>query len=200
MAGEGGVNQNVQKSFLATAFVSCSLRQEDKLFVDFVERILKKHRIRPFGTVGLYSAAPVNTAELMRTNIPKADLIVIAATPRYLQKDLQTGQQSSGLSEMLHVESGIAYASNKPIVVFAKDGTNVGNFLPKVTQYVVLNGQQQDLQQKWRLINNLLNNAYKSAKHIQDEQSLADIGKLAVGGLAFWGALKLFEELTTEDQ
>jgi hypothetical protein len=97
------------------AFTSCSLRKEDDFFISQVEKICIRFGVQPFGTVGRHDAAPTSPVQLMFQNIPSSDLIVIAATPRYLQKDLQTQQTYSGLSEMLHVEAGMAFASNKPI-------------------------------------------------------------------------------------
>jgi hypothetical protein len=180
---------------LARAFVSCSLRQEDKPFVDLVEDILRRHNIVPFGTVGRYSAAPENPAESMRKNIPVADLVVIVATPRYTQTDLRTGDVTQGLSEMVHVETGIAYALNKPVILFVKEGTNVGTFLPNITQYVVLNGQQKDLVDKYALIYSLLSNAYLLIKKIKEKQDSAGFGRLVVGGLAIWGGFKIAESI-----
>jgi hypothetical protein len=146
------------------AFISCSLRNEDKPFIDIVEEILRKHGIEPFGTVGKYTAAPENPAESMKRNIPLADLVVIIATPRYSQRDLKTGNVTSGLSEMVHVETGMAFAMEKPVVLFVKEGTNVGTFLPNITQYIILNGQENDLIDKYALIYSLLNNAYSLIK------------------------------------
>jgi hypothetical protein len=60
------MTQNNQTNFVATAFLSCSLRTEDKQFVEYIERILVAHRIKPFGTVGLFSASPTNTAAHMK--------------------------------------------------------------------------------------------------------------------------------------
>lgn len=183
---------------LARAFVSCSLRQEDKPFIDLVENILRRHKILPFGTVGKYSAAPENPAESMRKNIPQADLVVIVATPRYTQTDLRTGQVTQGLSEMVHVETGIAFALNKPVILFVKEGTNVGTFLPNITQYVVLNGQHKDLVDKYALIYSLLSNAYILIKKIKEKQDSVGFGKLVMGGLAVWGAYKIAESIFSD--
>lgn len=135
--------ENSQMEFVASAFVSCSLRKEDKPFVEFIERILIAHRIRVFGTVGLYSASPENVAVHMKENIPQSDFVVIVATPRYIQKDLKSGKITYGLSEMVHVEAGMAYMAEKPVIAFVKEGTEVGGFLPNVTQFIILNGQQK---------------------------------------------------------
>lgn len=183
---------------IATAFLSCSLRPEDKPFIDFVERILKKHRIKPIGTVGKYSAAPMNPAEHMRQNIPLADIVVIVATPRYIQKDLQTGQESYGLSEMVHVETGMAYMANKPVVVFVQEGTHVGSFLPNITEYIVLNGQQVDLEIKWGLINSLINHAYVVVKKTKDSKSSKEFENVFKTGLAIFGGLAIMDSIFSD--
>ncbi|MBA7549886.1 hypothetical protein ES705_42386 [subsurface metagenome] len=87
----------------ANAFLSCSLRKKDEQFVKFVSTILKQHNIRPFGTVGKFEASPENPVDLIKKNIPKADLVVIAATPRYIQIDMKSNVHRKSLSEMLHV-------------------------------------------------------------------------------------------------
>jgi len=190
--------QTNQTQPIATAFISCSLRQEDKPFVDLIERIVQHFGITPIGTVGRYSAAPVNTAALMKTNIPLADMIVIAATPRYFQTDLKTGESSYGVSEMVHIETGMAYMADKPVIVFVQEGTNIGNFLPNVTQYVVLNGRQQNLEEKWVVINSLLNNALGMIKTTKDKKSAANFGKFVAGSLAVFGGLKLLDSLSDD--
>lgn len=191
---------NEQNNYIATAFVSCSLREEDKPFIEMVENILDQHRIQPFGTVGRYSAAPINPAEHMKQNIPLADIVVIVATPRYLQKDLQTGQVSYGLSEMVHVETGMAYMSGKPVVVFVQKGTHVGSFIPNISQYIILNGEPVDIQEKWSLINNLLGNAYDIVRKIKENQSSKAFGNFLKTGLAIWGGLTIASKLLSDDE
>ena len=137
---------------IAKAFISCSLREEDKPFVELIEKILKKSKIRPFGTVGRFSVSPENPVELMKKNIPQADFVVICATPRYLQKDLHNDTITYGLPEMVHVETGMAFMADKPVVVFVKDGTDVGSFIPNITQYVTLNGEYSDYLKKRRQV------------------------------------------------
>ena len=194
------MNNQIQDNYLATAFVSCSLREEDKPFNEFVEQILERHRIKTIGTVGRHSVAPINTAEHMKQNIPLADIVVIVATPRYFQKDMQTGQLSYGLSEMVHVEAGMAYMSGKPLVVFVQEGTDVGNFLPNITEYIILNGQNVDLTSKWGQINNLLNNAYNIVKKIRESKSSKEVGNLFVKGLAIAGGLTILDAMFSEDK
>lgn len=185
----------IEKKYKANAFVSCSLRPEDKPFVDFVERILKSYEIRPFGTVGRYSASPENPAMLMKKNIPLADFIVICATPRYIQKDLHTGNITYGLPEMVHVETGMAFMADKPVVVFVQEGTNVGSFIPNITQYVTLNGKQLDLMSKKNIVHSLLNNAYKKIKAIKSDKELKDIGKIVLWIFAIYGSYRLIRAL-----
>ncbi len=181
-----------------TAFISCSLNPKDEPFVSMIERIVIAHNLKPFGTVGKYSAAPVNTALLMRQNIPLADILVVVASPRYFQKNLQTGKIYKGISEMLHVEAGMAYAYGKPIVAFVQEGTNLGNFLPNITQYIVLNGFQKDLDKNWPLINNLFTNAIQMANKAKQIKSLKGFRNILVGGLAFIGGATIIDSFSDE--
>ena len=204
------VENNVQKTeYHARAFVSCSLRNEDKPFVDFVCSILEAYRIQPFGTVGKLYAAPENPVVSMEKNINNADIVVICATPRYIQQDIQIKNNSNGMSEMIHVETGMAIAHDKPIVVFVKDGTNVGNAIPYVTQYVELSGQEDDYKKKKDLVYSLLNNAYmrfrkkylqrqkESAVVIRDKENTemwATIGKVAALAIAAYAIIKFLND------
>ncbi|MBX9781006.1 MAG: toll/interleukin-1 receptor domain-containing protein [Chitinophagaceae bacterium] len=183
-----------EKQYVASAFVSCSLRAEDQPFVEYVCQILDAHNIRPFGTVGKFSASPENPVELMRKNIPASDFVVICATPRYLSRDLSTGIISYGLPEMVHVESGMALAYNKPVVVFVQEGTNVGSFLPNITQYITLTGDLEDYKKKQKLIYSLLSESYAFVQKLKENKSIKQVGNVAIVGLAIYGAYKLIEE------
>ncbi len=163
------MGNSMNGQYTAKAFVSCSLREEDKPFVDCIENILRAYNIEPFGTVGRYSASPENPAVLMKKNISIADLVVVCVTPRYSQKDLKTGEVSHGFSEMTYIETGIAYANNKPLVVFVQEGTDVGKFIPKITQYITLNGQSDDFAKKQNLIKELLISVCMNTKDIKQK-------------------------------
>ena len=200
------MDNNGQKTeYYAKAFVSCSLRKEDKPFVDFVCSILEAYHIQPFGTVGKLYAAPENTITSMNKNIEAADIVVICATPRYIQQDIQIKDVSNGLSEMIHVETGKAIAHDKPVVAFVEKGTNVGKVLPNVTQYVELTGEEGDFKDKKNLIYALLNNAYLCFKNKlirkrkefavttsnkETTETLATIGKVAVLAIATYAIIK----------
>ncbi len=195
----------IQKhEYFAKAFVSCSLRTEDKPFVDFVCSILKAYNIKPFGTVGKFSASPENPVKLMNKNIKDADIVVICATPRYVQSDIQTGNTTKGISEMIHVETGMAIAHGKPVVAFVKEGTNVGNALANITQYIELTGTKEDYIKKKDLIYSLLNNAYKYSieerKKAQEEkqdkesnENWAAFGKFALLTIGVTGFIKFLQ-------
>lgn len=185
--------------YIAKAFLSCSLRIEDKPFVEFVERILKAFKIEPFGTVGLFSAAPTNTAELMKRNIPSAELVVIVATPRYLQRDLKGKNETTAIPEMLHVESGMAFMTDKPIIVFSKEGTNVGSFIPNITQYITLSGKPLDTEQKWPLIASLLTNAYNIIRQNRDKEATNALWNGVRNGLAMVGIGAVIVEVLAND-
>lgn len=193
------MNQNNQKNPIATAFLSCSLRQEDRSFVNYIERILHAHSINPIGTVGYHSASPTSTAELMKKNIPLADFVVIIATPRYLQKDINLGNSTNGISEMLHVEAGMAHMANKPVVVFVQDGTDVGNFLPTITQYITLNGEQSDLEQKWPQINSLIKHSCDIVRQKKTEAQNKSLWNALTAGLAIFGGISLLNSIGTEE-
>jgi hypothetical protein len=193
------MQESSQKENIATAFISCSLRKDDRPFIDYIERILKLHKIEPIGTVGHYSAAPINTAEHMRNNIPTADFIVIVATPRYNQKDIGSGKKTQGIPEMLHVEAGMAYMAEKPVVVFVQKGTNVGNFLPSITQYITLNGQEEDLRSQWTLINSLIKNACDIVRQKKTETANKSFWNTLTAGLAIVGGISILNSLGSEN-
>lgn len=172
------------------AFVSCSLRPEDEPFVDFVCRKLEAYHIKPFGTVGKYYAAPENPIESMKKNIKDADIVVICVTPRYILEDIHNKNKIKGMSEMIQVETIMAFLTEKPVVAFVKEGTNVGSIIPYITQYVELTGTEEDYKEKENLITSLLNNACKLSeeKNLQrkkmlrnkeNTESWANIGKVA---------------------
>lgn len=194
------MNQNNQQNPIATAFLSCSLRQEDRPFVKFIEQILQAHYIKPIGTVGYYSSAPTSTAEHMKKNIPLADFVVMVATPRYIQKDINSGNSTQGISEMLHVETGMAHMADKPVVVFVQEGTNVGNFLPTITQYITLNGQQSDLEQKWPQINSLIKHSCDIVRQKKTEAQNQSLWKAFTTGLAIFGGFSLLNSMGTDDE
>jgi nucleoside 2-deoxyribosyltransferase len=94
---------------------------------------------------------------------------------------------------MVHVETGMAYALNKPVVLFVKEGTNVAPFLPNITQYIILNEQKNDLIDKYTLIYTLLNNAFNLIKNVRDKKATKGLTHVLIIGLAIWGAYKLAE-------
>ena len=58
-----------------------------------------------------------------------------------------------GISEMLHVEVGMAIATGRPILAFVLEGTDVGSFLPQTVQYITLRmNDRDDVKSKWPLI------------------------------------------------
>lgn len=182
------------------AFISCSLRSDDKPFVDFIEGILCEYGIDPFGTVGKYSAGPVNPTELMKENIHLADIAVIIATKRYEQIDVMTGKVTYSPSEMIYAEAAMSFMSNKPVVVFSQEGTDVGSFIPNITQFITLDGSMEDLQKKEVLIESLLNNACVMAKNTQNSNISIEFEDFVLRALAvIGGAAILHNILKPED-
>jgi hypothetical protein len=177
------------------AFISCSLRKEDKEFVDFVESILIRNGIEPFGTVGKYSAGPVNPTELMRENIALADITVIIATKRYEQKDILSGKVTYGPSEMIHAEVAMSFMANKPVVVIAQEGTDVGSFIPNITQFIILDGTIEDLKEKEMLLRILLNNACEMAKNAEELEVSAEFVDFIIKALAVIGGAAILHDI-----
>lgn len=185
--------------YLAKAFVSRSLRKEDEKFTAFVANILHYFRIEPFGTIGGFENKAEPLGLSIRNNIEKADFIVIVATKRFFTKDAHTEIKSTSMSELIHVESGIAYAFNKPIVVFVEQGTNVGTFLPGVTQYIVLDGTQDNLRSQHGLITSLLNDALAKADQIKRNVYWKSLKDFSVKALAVYAGLKIIDGFIDEN-
>lgn len=142
--------------FLARAFVSCSLREEDQSFVGFVEHILKHFGVEPLGTSRDYPFAPFPFVEGLRTNAPGCDFLVIVATPRYVQWDMVSRASGLGLLDLLEMEDGMPHFLGKPVVLFVKQGTDVKNFLPGVDRFVTLDGTHKDTERQWGHVTGLL--------------------------------------------
>jgi len=127
----------------------------------------------------------------MKKNIAAADFVVVAATKRYFTEDVHKGLKSNGLSEMIHTEVGMAYISSKPIVVFVEEGVNVGNFIPNITQYIVLDGTQENLNSQLNLIISLLYNAVQQVQAERQKKAMRSLGNIIIGSLAVYGGAKL---------
>lgn len=188
-----------KNDYIATAFLSCSLRTEDIPFVDYVARILKAYKINPVGTVGKNYAAPENPVVSMTKKIKEYDFLVVAATPRYFSKDIQNNKDSKSISEQLHAEAGIAKGLNKPVIAFIQGDTNPGNFISQITQYIILDGTIEDYNKKKKLIYSLIDNTFKKVQELKGNKKLKTIGNIVVGGLAVYGTIKLLEKLFSEN-
>jgi hypothetical protein len=129
-----------------------------------VEQITLNLGFEPFGTVGKYDLAPEPLWKQMRDGIQKADCIVMALTPRYIQQDI-LDKKSSGqsISEMLHFELGMAVYKGIPVIAIASDEKVFGKLLPTMVSIVTLNHKDEiDISLKWPLIQNY----YKKAMNI----------------------------------
>jgi len=179
------------------AFISCSLRQEDKQFVDLVIAITRTFGFQPMGTVGRYSAAPRPIWEQIRDGIQSADCIVLAATPRYIQQDIYDRKRTGkGISEMLHVEVGMAVATGRPILAFVLEGTDVGSFLPQTVQYITLRANDRvNLQTKWPLIANYFRSALAIIQERWRQENRNDLLKLVGVVLATIGAATIIDSI-----
>ena len=184
-----------------TAFISCSLRQEDKLFVNRVELLVRIFGFQPTGTVGRFDAAPKPIWQQMKDNVKSADCVVLAATPRYVQQDISDKKiTGKAMSEMLHTEVGMAVASDRPVLAFVLEGTDVGNFLPQAVQYITLKQDGSDIFSKWHLISAYFNHALTMVRGRWAREDRNQILKLVVGGLALFGGKVILDRLTESDE
>src|SRR5436190_18383921 len=88
------------------AFISTSLRDEDRLFVKLIEEITRDNGFEPMGTVGRHSASPIPVREHIVENIQSTDCVIVAATPRYLQQDIRDKSTTKkDISEIVHAEA-----------------------------------------------------------------------------------------------
>lgn len=152
-----------QTIYRPKAFISCSLRLEDKEFVEMVEHITTHLGFHPFGTVGRHTAAPKPLWQQMRDGIKEADCIVMALTPRYHHQDIhdkkQTGQS---ISPMLDVELGMAVYKGIPIIAIASDNKVYGKILPSMVSIVTIDTRDQnDFYAKWPLLQAYFTSAMK---------------------------------------
>lgn len=136
---------------LPTAFVSCSLHEEDKAFVDWMFAVIPRFGFHPTGPVGLKMFAPKPIPSQMVEGIKGSDCLILIATPRYLQEDLHNrAVTGKGISEMLHVEVGMASMADRPVLAFVQKGTDVGGFLPSLVQYIEIDpSDANDIKAKW---------------------------------------------------
>lgn len=184
------------------AFISCSLRPEDSQFTDYIIRVVEHFGFQPFGTVGKYVTEPKPIWQSMKENIAQADCVILAATPRYIQQDIYNKNNNGhSLSEMLHVEVGMAVMAEKPILVFVQEGTSVGNFLPAHVQYITLNLQNKtDLNVKWPLIVEYFRSAFVMIEQKWKKDNKPDFMGLFTGVLAFIGGVKVLDYLLSDDE
>ena len=85
------------------AFISCSLREEDKHFINFIIRIVQRFGFQPFGTVGMFAQEPKPVWQSMKENIEKFDCVILIATPRYIQQDIK----DKSITDQVHKEYGL---------------------------------------------------------------------------------------------
>jgi len=100
------------------AFVSRGIRPEDRLIGDEIVEMIKEWGFETV-TVGINAFAdpPERLSETIKEQIIKSDCLIAIATPRYL--DALTGLWKT--LEWLHGEVGIAYGTNRPILVLVDE-------------------------------------------------------------------------------
>lgn len=183
------------------AFISCSLDPADEPFVTFVESLVDRFGFHPFGTVGRYSAAPEPIWQQMKENIQASDCVVLIATPRFIRQDVRDRSRTGkGMSDHLHVELGMAVMTNRPVLAFVQEGTDIGSFLPHLVQYIVLNPRDRvALEAQSPLIANYFRSALSIIQNRWREENRKDL-LYAVGAvLAIIGGAAVLEAVVGEE-
>lgn len=183
------------------AFISCSIREEDSRFNNIVMDICRKCGFEPMGTVGKIYTSPEAIYKSMDKKIKEADCLVVAATPRYLQKDIGNNGEQLSISENIHTEIGMASSIGLPILAFIQKGTNVGNFLPGITQYIELDlDNPRDLINKIDRINDYFKNAREKIEVNRKRNSTGALfAVLGVGAIAYAG-FKILQSFFSSDE
>ncbi|RUT72932.1 hypothetical protein [Ancylomarina longa] len=124
------------------AFISCSVRDEDLKFNTAIEKVVKRYGFEPCGTVGRHVNYAEPISDSMKKEIQACDILVVAAPPRYIQSEISDkANLTYAIPEMIQVESAMAHSFEKPVVAFVQDGVNIGNFIPNITQYFLVDAQ-----------------------------------------------------------
>lgn len=184
------------------AFISCSLRNEDRKSIEWVESVVRQLGFEPYGTVGRFDAAPASIPELMKENIKKSDCIIIVGTSRYFQEDVHCKERTGkGISELIHVEVGMAFSENKPVLAFVFNDTNIGSFLPMITQYIRINAGENKLSyEKQNLIKQLFTNAYQLIQKNWEKKNQTDLQNAGGFILKIIGGIAAFNLLFSDDE
>lgn len=85
--------------------------------------------------------------------------------------------------------------ANKPVVVITQQGTDVGNFIPNITQFIILDGTQEDYNEKEFLIKSLLNSACEMAENADESKVSAEFIDFVIKALAVIGGAALLNNI-----
>lgn len=182
------------------AFISCSIRDEDRKFVNFIIKIVKMQNFQPFGTIGLLDAFPEEIPKSMVDNIEKADCLIVIATPRYLQTEIGKNSTKKTISENIVTEIGIASAHKIPVLAFVLKGTTVHNHLKNVTQIIEIDPYNKlDVRNKIPLINKYFNNTRNKIAGIWRSQGIDNVTKWSGIALGAVGVFTIFKYLFGTD-
>lgn len=174
----------------------------DLPFVSMITKIAEKMGFTPMGTIGKYTAAPMPIWLQMKEGIKNADCVILVATPRYIQQDLFDREKTGhGISEMLHVELGMAIASNCPVLVFVKKGTDLGSFIPSFVQYIELEeNKTQDLENKAPLIANYFRSALTIIQEKWSKEKKSGIWEIIKTVLVVIGSATFLSSIFDNDE
>lgn len=183
------------------AFISCSLRDEDEIFNNLIIQITEKMGFQPVGTVGKFSASPKPIWQQMQDGIKNADCVVLVATTRYLTQDIHDKEKTgTSISELLHIELGMAISADRPVLVFVEKGTDVGEFISSIVQYIQIDkNDKNDLDAKSPLIANYFRSALTIIQEKWNNDKKANIWGIIKSVLIIIGGAKVLSSLLEDE-
>lgn len=101
---------------------------------------------------------------------------------------------------MLHVEVGMAVASDRPVLAFVLPGTDVGAFLPQLVQYIKIDPSDNlDILQKWPCIANYFRSALTIILEHRRREETKGLWKSIGGILAVIGGAHVIDSILSAD-
>lgn len=156
---------------------------------------------QPVGTVGKFSASPKPIWQQMQDGIKNADCVVLVATTRYLTQDIHDKEKTgTSISELLHIELGMAISADRPVLVFVEKGTDVGEFISSIVQYIQIDkNDKNDLDAKSPLIANYFRSALTIIQEKWNNDKKANIWGIIKSVLIIIGGAKVLSSLLEDE-
>lgn len=185
-----------------SAFLSCSIRPQDRKAVAFIWNNFFGQRGFTYFTVGLNLAAPNPPLNIMRDWIEKCDCLVTIVTGRFEARDLHyPGNQSIILSPLaVDQEMLIAWLKDKPTIVFKDSNVHASHGFLAYQKVTWVEFETNDLKKllipsKRCLIESFISETVKTIEAKRTDRRKEGYLKLLKYGLGVFGAVKIAEKV-----